>query len=279
MFFETSAFYTLAVATLVSLATAAPHAHHNHGQPMVTKRNALMDRWYQDPNAESAKLFKRATTDAAPGTPEWRNAYPAPGATPGSNTLPKAWTDRLAEVKKSSAWPTYGPTNPNNGYPLYTSPNGTTLQGTDPTVCSFTYECVGEGDIYHAPDGVIGLNFDDGPTQFSGELYDFIEANNISATHFMIGGNIVNSPDMFQRAWRDGGKIRFSLERYQQELKLPISRAYRQSHLFSSIHDEHDRRADSGRIGLDESGHLRYNRRIHSCLLGKPTIRPPASIT
>jgi peptidoglycan/xylan/chitin deacetylase (PgdA/CDA1 family) len=44
-------------------------------------------------------------------------------------------------------------------------------------------------------------------TDFSGELYDFIEANNISATHFMIGGNIVNSPDMFQRAWRDGGKI------------------------------------------------------------------------
>lgn len=207
MFFETSALYTLAVATLFSLTAAAPHAHHNHGQPMFTKRNALMERWDQDPNGETAKLFKRATSDAAVGSPEWRNAYPAPGATPGSDRIPQAWKDRLAEVKKSSAWPTYGPSNPNNGYPQYTGANGTSLAGNDPSVCSFTYECVGEGDIYNAPDGVIGLNFDDGPTQFSGELYDFIEANNISATHFMIGGNIVNLPDVFQRAWNDGGSI------------------------------------------------------------------------
>jgi chitin deacetylase len=213
MFFETSAFYTLAVATLVSLTSAAPHAHHNHG-PIVTKRNSLMDRWYQDPNGQAAQLFKRATTDAAIGTPEWRNAYPAPGSTPGSDKIPQAWKDRLAEVKKSSAWPTYGPSNPNNGYPLYTAPNGTKLEGKDPnTVCSFTYECHAPSDIFDGPDGVIGLNFDDGPTQFSGELYDFIEANNISATHFMIGGNIVNLPDVFQRAWNDGGK----------SLGLPVS--------------------------------------------------------
>lgn len=139
-------------------------------------------------------------------TLEWRAAYPAPGNTPGSDKIPQAWRDRLAEVKKSSAWPTYGPSDPNNGYPKYHNANGSDLAGTDPTVCSFTYQCVGDGDIYNGPDGTIGLNFDDGPTSFSSELYDFIEANNISATHFMIGGNILNLPDMFQRAWNDGGQ-------------------------------------------------------------------------
>ncbi|KAJ9120201.1 hypothetical protein QFC22_003101 [Naganishia vaughanmartiniae] len=207
MFFQTSAVYALAIATLATFTSAAPHAHHDHAQPKFTKRNALMDRWFQDPSAESAQLFKRATSNATPGSPEWRAAYPAPGSTPGSNTLPQAWKDRLAAVVASSAFPTYGPTQANNGYPQYKSANGSTLSGTDPTVCSFTYECVGEGDIHNAPDGVIGLNFDDGPTQFSGELYDFIEANNISATHFMIGGNIVNLPDVFARAWKDGGHI------------------------------------------------------------------------
>lgn len=187
-----------------------------------------MDRWFQDPTAESAQLFKRATTNASPGSPgascdqlafvfpkliyslctEWRSAYPATGSTPGSDKLPQAWKDRLAVVMNSSAFPSYGPSQPNNGYPQYKSANGSSLAGTDPTVCSFTYQCVGDGDIYNAPDGVIGLNFDDGPTSFSSELYDFIEANNISATHFMIGGNILNFPDVFARAWKDGGKFR-----------------------------------------------------------------------
>ncbi|KAJ9103866.1 hypothetical protein QFC21_002328 [Naganishia friedmannii] len=206
MFFQTTAVYALAVATLASLTSAAPHAHHDHAQPkFLTKRNALTDRWHQDPTSESAQLFKRATTNATPGSPEWRSAYPAPGSTPGSNTLPQAWKDRLAVVMNSSAFPSYGPSQPNNGYPQYKSANGSALAGTDPTVCSFTYECVGDGDIHNAPDGVIGLNFDDGPTSFSSELYDFIEANNISATHFMIGGNILNLPDVFARAWKDGG--------------------------------------------------------------------------
>ncbi|KAJ9121022.1 hypothetical protein QFC24_005003 [Naganishia onofrii] len=207
MFFQTTAVYAFAVATLVSFTSAAPHAHHDHAQPQLTKRNALMDRWFQDPTAESAQLFKRATTNASPGSPEWRSAYPATGSTPGSDKLPQAWKDRLAVVMNSSAFPSYGPSQPNNGYPQYKSANGSSLAGTDPTVCSFTYQCVGDGDIYNAPDGVIGLNFDDGPTSFSSELYDFIEANNISATHFMIGGNILNFPDVFARAWKDGGHI------------------------------------------------------------------------
>jgi chitin deacetylase len=37
------------------------------------------------------------------------------------------------------------------------------------------------------------LAFDDGPTQSSPQLYDFLAQNHLSdkATHFMIGGNIL----------------------------------------------------------------------------------------
>jgi len=40
-------------------------------------------------------------------------------------------------------------------------------------------------------------------------LYDFLEQNNIPSTHFMIGTNIVNNYDLFQRAFKElkGGPI------------------------------------------------------------------------
>lgn len=41
----------------------------------------------------------------------------------------------------------------------------------------------------------IQLSFDDGPTDVSPALYDYLAQNNISssATHFMIGGNVITS--------------------------------------------------------------------------------------
>lgn len=47
----------------------------------------------------------------------------------------------------------------------------------------------------------------DGPQPPSAELYDFLETNNITATHFMIGSRIVDNPDLFQRAVEMGGEI------------------------------------------------------------------------
>lgn len=69
MFFEQSTIVAFVVTSLVTLTAAAPHAHHDHAQPRLTKRNSLMDRWFQDPNGETAQLFKRATTTATVGSP------------------------------------------------------------------------------------------------------------------------------------------------------------------------------------------------------------------
>ncbi|KAH8088075.1 hypothetical protein HD553DRAFT_367411 [Filobasidium floriforme] len=193
---------TLLISTLTLLGStwAAPKSHADHDHVSYSQ-GGLGKRWYQDSDSETAKLFRRAPANA--GTPEWQAQYPAPGTTPPTSSLPQAWLDRLAAVTASPDFPKFGPTQPNNGYPTYA--NG--LKGTDPEVCSFTYECISEEDLTDAPQGVVGLNFDDGPTPFSPDLYDYIEKNNISATHFMIGGNIYYNWQTFQRAVNDGGHI------------------------------------------------------------------------
>jgi len=48
------------------------------------------------------------------------------------------------------------------------------------------------------PDGTLALNFDDGPTEFTGELLDFLKTNNEIATHFVIGYSIQQNVSAWQ---------------------------------------------------------------------------------
>lgn len=64
---------------------------------------------------------------------------------PPADRLPKAWTDKLASIQL----PDVPVSNPNNGYPTYS--NG---QGSDPKICSFTYECTTDDDLHVPPDGI-----------------------------------------------------------------------------------------------------------------------------
>lgn len=101
----------------------------------------------------------------------------------------------------------------NDGRPTY--PNNE--NDGDSEICSFTDQCYVEDDLYSPPgekvwavsvmcfshrlhpenvlDAGVQLSFDDGPTDVSPALYDYLAQNNISssATHFMIGGNIITS--------------------------------------------------------------------------------------
>lgn len=89
----------------------------------------------------------------------WSAGFPKYGS-PDSTPLPKAWTDALAAGIAAGKIPTLPQTTVKTGEnPVY--PNG--LQGTDPTVCSGTYECRIKGTIWDAPAGVLGVGFDDGP--------------------------------------------------------------------------------------------------------------------
>jgi peptidoglycan/xylan/chitin deacetylase (PgdA/CDA1 family) len=74
-------------------------------------------------------------------------------------------------------------------------PQGQDAAGS--TICSSTYKCRAPGDIWDAPQGMIGTGFDDGPYPPSTKLYQFLQSQNQKATHFMIGTNILLNPSQF----------------------------------------------------------------------------------
>ncbi|CAD6566542.1 MAG: hypothetical protein TREMPRED_002727 [Tremellales sp. Tagirdzhanova-0007] len=175
-----------AVLTLVSIVV--------HGAPTYD------DSWFQPENSPATALFKKRYVPS-PSDANFSSNYPPGWVTPPPSSLPASWTAKLASL----TLPNVGVSMPNNGYPTY--PNGES--GADQNICSFTYQCTAPDDLLTPPDGVLALTFDDGPTDSSPTLYSFLETNNISskATHFMIGSNILSSPEDMQTAATAGGHI------------------------------------------------------------------------
>lgn len=77
----------------------------------------------------------------------------------------------------------------------------------DPNVCSWTMGCKSPHDINDAPDGMMGISFDDGPQGGAVELLRFLKSVNQTATHFMIGSRILGNPKDFQAALTQGDHI------------------------------------------------------------------------
>lgn len=61
--------------------------------------------------------------------------------------------------------------------------------------------------IGECPKGMWGLTFDDGPSDVSPKLYDFLKSTNQKATLFMIGGNVLKHPDIAKRAFDEGHEL------------------------------------------------------------------------
>ncbi|KAI0068746.1 glycoside hydrolase/deacetylase [Artomyces pyxidatus] len=193
-------------STLLVLAAAASavsaHAHHPSRDVHAHHARAPLPaaEWYHPRDHPTASLFRRqnaaVSTDGATypqvGSPTWTAAYPV--STPDSNAMPQAWKDALNAAIAAGLIPAVPPTS---GAP---DANPTYAAGYDPMspqVCSATYKCRLPGDIWDAPEGVIGIGFDDGPLPPSDRLYSFLQQNKIKATHFFIGVNIVNNPKEF----------------------------------------------------------------------------------
>ncbi|POY73545.1 hypothetical protein BMF94_3483 [Rhodotorula taiwanensis] len=120
--------------------------------------------------------------------------YPAP-LTKGPQPK-QEWVDTYNRIKAEGKIPGFAPSTP-NGAGGVTYPAGTD-QGED-GVCSWTTaHCFGDNDIYDAPDNMYAVAFDDGPVPQSERLYQFLQQNNQSATHFLIGTNIVQYPASFK---------------------------------------------------------------------------------
>ncbi|WOP17229.1 polysaccharide deacetylase family protein [Raineyella sp. LH-20] len=53
----------------------------------------------------------------------------------------------------------------------------------------------------------IGMTFDDGPSQYTSRLVDILDANNVNATFFVVGQNVVNFAATTQRSFANGNEI------------------------------------------------------------------------
>ncbi|KND04566.1 uncharacterized protein SPPG_00287 [Spizellomyces punctatus DAOM BR117] len=68
-------------------------------------------------------------------------------------------------------------------------------EGTDISSCSPQYN------------NTIGLTFDDGPSEYTAQLLDFLKSKNLTATFFVIGSHVVQYPRILQRAYAEGHTI------------------------------------------------------------------------
>ncbi|VDB90094.1 unnamed protein product [Peniophora sp. CBMAI 1063] len=197
----------LCLTSLLALASSVQaHPGHNHAHiaRSLASRTSPSDHawWHRDESHFAHKLFKRGpTTDGITypevGSPTWAAAYPT--STPDSSQMPQEWKDALDAAVKAGTIPDLAPsTNDPAAGPVY--PKG--VDPMDPKVCSATYKCRLDTDLWDAPDGQVGISFDDGPIPESSDvLYQFLQENNIKATHFFIGVNILWGSKEFMTAY------------------------------------------------------------------------------
>ncbi|KAJ6630349.1 hypothetical protein B0H10DRAFT_983683 [Mycena sp. CBHHK59/15] len=197
----------LTLLVLPLLSAALLHRHHGSHDHAHVESKRLPSAWYHRADHPVHELFKRGdATDgveyASIGSPTWSSPYPS--AAPDVNALPAAWVNALkAAVSRGAIPDTPVSTNLPNETPTYPAghdPNG-------PEVCSASYQCRIPGDIWDAPDGHLGISFDDGPQPASDALLSFLKSNNQAVTHFMIGSNIIDYPNEFQTAFNQGNDI------------------------------------------------------------------------
>jgi chitin deacetylase len=200
-----SSFFVV-VSAFAASVSAHPTSEHNH-----VERGGLPGEWFHAREHFSHSLFRRQDDKPLPvvGSAEWKAKYPPPGQPLGDETkIPKPWLDAYKAAVANGLIAQIPPTTiirdqDYNSNPVY-------AKGFDPSsdaVCSTYVQCYKPTDLHEAPAGMIGISFDDGPAEGSKTLYPFLAKNHIKATHFLIGGNIVNEPDLFMQAFKMNGDL------------------------------------------------------------------------
>ncbi|OBZ82634.1 Chitin deacetylase [Choanephora cucurbitarum] len=121
-----------------------------------------------------------------------KESYPADGSKP----VPKPeWLELIKNANITNA-----PVLKSQGS------DGPSTSGPD-NYCDWAKSgCVGTS-IAACPKGMWGLTFDDGPSNVSPVLYDFLKTTNQKATLFMIGSNVIKYPQTVKRAYDEGHEI------------------------------------------------------------------------
>ncbi|KAI8138519.1 hypothetical protein BJV82DRAFT_565283 [Fennellomyces sp. T-0311] len=143
---------------------------------------ALEQAYAQTPTTGGPSSLQTPTSNF-----QWKEAYPLP------LTVPSPKAEWVAEIDNS--------TIPNAPIAIPSVP------GNDPYCHWTSTQCKRPSDIYTCQQGHWGLSFDDGPTVASPPLYDFLKTNNLKATFFLIGGNVIQYPEMVKRMHEDGHEI------------------------------------------------------------------------
>jgi len=171
---------------------------------LSTGVDAREGHWHHPRGHVAESLFRRQANVSTPlpavGSPEWQSRFPRlPFRDP---PIPDAWMAAYNDAVAANLIPSL-PIPVVGVFPIY--PNGTDPSAA--TVCSASYNCRGQYDVWDAPDGVVGISFDDGPLEASPKLYDFLKNAGQKATHFYIGTNILESPKVFLKAFEGGDDI------------------------------------------------------------------------
>ncbi|GAA5919745.1 hypothetical protein JCM6882_008933, partial [Rhodosporidiobolus microsporus] len=143
-----------------------------------------------------------ALAAASPLSTRQNSGYPAADT---KGPAPKQeWVATYNAAKAAGKIPSFAPSFLSGGQPAY----GSGVKTGEDGVCSWSVShCFGEGDVYQAPNGMYAASFDDGPLPHSPTLYQFLQAQNQTATHFFIGSNVLKNKDIFDMAVSTGGHI------------------------------------------------------------------------
>ncbi|KAI0307086.1 glycoside hydrolase/deacetylase [Multifurca ochricompacta] len=178
----------ISVPSQVSAAIIPSHDRNSHDH---VSQDPLPDRCRQVATPTDPSSFPQV------GTPAWAAAYPS--FSPDSNAMPQPWKDALNTAIQAGKIPNFPPSVQNAPG---TSPSYPSLNPSSPQVCSATSGCRIAGQVWDPPQGVLALSFDDGPLPPSDKLYAFLQQNQVKATHFFIGVNIIQNWKEFNLAFQ-----------------------------------------------------------------------------
>jgi len=159
------------------------------------------------------------------GSQEWKRLYP-PSKPAGPPPLP-SWVKRYDYLRSvsssanphsplSTTWTTpQAALSMQNGLAEY--PPGTVFNSDPNGICSYRRaSClrgeqedrgVGLQDIWLGKNHTWSINFDDGPLPPSTSLYKFLDEHDQTATHFWVGANVRDYPELALQAWKRGDHL------------------------------------------------------------------------
>ncbi|KAH7099046.1 glycoside hydrolase/deacetylase, partial [Auriculariales sp. MPI-PUGE-AT-0066] len=186
----------LAAALVLAVASVSAHPQH-------TGRAIANGAWYQERDHPVTSLFARAPGPAI-GSSQWVAQYPSLVDKPSEAEadIPAEWLAAYNAVKAAGKIPNIPIAVQTDILPTY---GGQDLMSKE--ICSSAGKCRAPGDIWDAPDGMIGYSFDDGPWRGTDKLLDYLASVNTTCTHYLIGRNIAQFPQQALRAFNQGHEL------------------------------------------------------------------------